>query len=109
LHCEQEEKKLADLRRKRMLEEAILQHHVSKDAEYIKLQSLLKKESLTETIRRNPERYVSPLPMISYNIINYSTCSYDQWQPTDYFDIQSNLIKDATKLFEKKLAKSLET
>src|SRR5215467_11338813 len=73
------------------------------------LQSLLKKESLTETIRRNPERYVSPLPIISYNIINYSTCSYGQWQPTDYFDIQSNLIEDATKLFEKKLAKSLET
>ena len=100
---------MADLRRKRMLEEAILQHRVSKDAEYIKFTKFIEERVLNGNDKGNPERYVSPLPMISYNIINYSTCSYGQWQPTDYFDIQSNLIEDATKLFEKKLAKSLET
>jgi hypothetical protein len=47
LHCEQEEKKLADLRRKRMLEEAILQHCVSKDAEYIKFTKFIEERVLS--------------------------------------------------------------
>jgi len=128
LQCEQEEKKLANLRRKRMKEEILIKQLESNDAEYIKFTKFIEERvhnskgllglalsSLKEIIRKNPERYVSPsihdnMPpsMISYNIMNYSTFSYGQWQPTDYFETQSTLIEDAAKLLEKKLAKSLE-
>jgi hypothetical protein len=110
-----------------MREETILQQLESNDAEYIKFTKFIEERihnskgllrmalsSLMETIRQNPERYASPsihdnMPsMIIYNIINYSTFAYGQWQPTDYFDMESTLLEDAAKLLEKKLAKSLE-
>lgn len=130
LRCEQQEKKLADLRRQRMREEALVRQFENNNAEYIKIRKTAEEKvrdtlskwkdllklalsSLTESIRQNPEKYSSIIynnnmpPVIRYNMPDYSFYPYGQQQcQPNYYDVQTMLIEDAAKLFEN-LAKEL--
>jgi len=79
LRCEQEEKKLADLRTKRVEEESLVRHFENNDEEYVKITRIVEEKAratlsnrkrllelaalaLIESIRENPSKYSSLIP-----------------------------------------------
>lgn len=129
LRCEQEEKKLADLRTKRMKEEALARFFRNNDAEYLKIRKTVEEKafsmlsgrkkilksaalSLIESIRENPQKYNFLIPQVLPSAIDYTSPNFNPycvyWPQQDihskvYFteDVVDMLSEDADKLLEK--------
>jgi hypothetical protein len=121
--CQEEENKLADLQRKRLQAETLVNHFENNNEEYVKIRSVVEHKvyttlfnvesllklavsSVIHSIRNNPEQY-DQLIQDSFSSARYNTPShtfYTDDYPTQHFEII--LVNDAAKMYSN-LAKNL--
>ncbi|MGA9843113.1 MAG: hypothetical protein WBQ25_12425, partial [Nitrososphaeraceae archaeon] len=121
--CQEEENKLADLQRKRLQAETLVNHFENNNEEYVKIRSVIEHKvystlsnaalllkfavsSVIHSIRNNPEQYLSLIRD------NFSPARYNTPPHTFYTDDYSTqhfetiLVNDAAKMYSN-LAKNL--
>ena len=121
--CQEEETKLAELQRKRLKAEALVNHFENNNEEYLKIRSVIEHKvystlsnvasllklavsSVIHSIRNNPERYVQ-LIQDNFSPMSYNTPSHI-FYTDDYFTqhFETILVNDAAKMYSN-LAKNL--
>ena len=129
LDYEKEMERLRYLQQQRIKQEAIVKHFENNNEEYLKIRKTVEEKvdsvlsdrkillklallSLTESMRKDPDRYISLIYHNTFSTADYSgqyysTDSYGQQQQHPSQDYIDMLIQEAEKLYNK-LAKDLE-